>query len=162
MLVYRKKSVSQLKSCYHQVLLPLHSCPKLANFHAQLVYCVIQFIEKDPVLMESFVRGFLKRRPKTAATKEVLFLGELEEIIDVMQPQEFAKLQTLIFTKIGKCIKSEHYQVKSHHPSDCAVTVLWLWCDYECDWDCAVTVLWVAVTVLWGCCDCVVTMLKNL
>lgn len=93
------------------VLLPLHTCLDLINFHPQLVYCVIQFIEKEETLMEMFVKGLIKRWPKMSAVKESLFLGELEEIMDVMQPQEFAKLHHVIFTQIAKSIRSEHYQV---------------------------------------------------
>lgn len=95
-----------------QVLLPLHSSKKLSNFHPQLVYCVIQFVEKDPILLESFTLGFLQRWPIVSSVKECLFLGELEEIIDIMQPKEFEKLQRPIFMIIAKCIKDESYQVR--------------------------------------------------
>ena len=44
-------------------------------------------------------------------TKESLFLGELEEIIDVMQPREFGKLQHIMFHQLARSIKSNHYQV---------------------------------------------------
>lgn len=94
-----------------KVLLPLHICKDLSFFHPQLVYCVMQFVEKDDKLMISFVRGFLKRWPRQTAVKEVLFLGELEEIIDVMQPREFAILQEVIMKQIASSLRSEHYQV---------------------------------------------------
>jgi len=35
-----------------RVLLPLHKMKSLAVYHAQLAYCVVQFLEKDPSLTE--------------------------------------------------------------------------------------------------------------
>ncbi|XP_002127811.2 serine/threonine-protein phosphatase 2A 56 kDa regulatory subunit beta isoform [Ciona intestinalis] len=93
------------------VLLPLHTSSKLQQFQAQLVYCVVQYLEKDPSLTEKFTKRFLKLWPKTVTSKEVMFLGELEEIIDVMQPAEFLKVQEDIFLRLAKCIKCEHFQV---------------------------------------------------
>jgi len=93
------------------VLVPLHMCTTLNTFHAQLVYCVVQFVENDEDLMGLFVRGFMKLWPKVCMTKESLFLGELEEIIDVMQPREFGKLQHIMFHQLARSIKSNHYQV---------------------------------------------------
>ena len=95
----------------NHVLLPLHSLPKLQHFHAQLVYCVVQYFEKDPTLAEEFVKKFLKRWPKTSSSKEVLFLDELEELIDVIQPIEFIKIEEVVFRQLARCIKSEQAQV---------------------------------------------------
>ena len=35
-----------------KVLIPLHKTKGLAQYQAQLAYCVVQFLEKDPVLAE--------------------------------------------------------------------------------------------------------------
>jgi len=35
-----------------RVLIPLHSVKSLSVFHAQLAYCVVQFLEKDATLTE--------------------------------------------------------------------------------------------------------------
>ena len=43
--------------------------------------------------------------------KENLFLGELEEIIDVMQPRSFVKLQNIMFQQLARSMRSNHYQV---------------------------------------------------
>uniref|UniRef100_H2Z629 Serine/threonine protein phosphatase 2A regulatory subunit n=1 Tax=Ciona savignyi TaxID=51511 RepID=H2Z629_CIOSA len=93
------------------IILPLHTSPKLQQFQAQLVYCVVQYIEKDPGLTERFTKRYLKLWPKTVSSKEVMFLGELEEIIDILQPIEFAKVHKDIFSQLAKCIRSEHFQV---------------------------------------------------
>uniref|UniRef100_A0A2M4CZ56 Putative serine/threonine protein phosphatase 2a regulatory subunit n=1 Tax=Anopheles darlingi TaxID=43151 RepID=A0A2M4CZ56_ANODA len=74
-----------------KVLLPLHKVKVLSLYHAQLAYCVVQFLEKDASLTEPVVRGLLKFWPKTCSQKEVMFLGEIEEILDVIEPPQFVK-----------------------------------------------------------------------
>ena len=53
------------------MLLPLHKVKCLSLYHAQLAYCVVQFLEKDPTLTEEVIRGLLKYWPKTCSQKEV-------------------------------------------------------------------------------------------
>uniref|UniRef100_A0A4W4HI16 Serine/threonine protein phosphatase 2A regulatory subunit n=1 Tax=Electrophorus electricus TaxID=8005 RepID=A0A4W4HI16_ELEEL len=94
-----------------KVLLPLHSARSLSLFHAQLAYCIVQFLEKDPTLTEPVIRGLLKFWPKTCSQKEVMFLGELEEIVDVIEPTQFVKIQEPLFKQISRCVSSPHFQV---------------------------------------------------
>ncbi len=44
-----------------------------------------QFVEKDPKLAEPVLKALLKYWPVTNSQKEVLFLGELEEILEITQ-----------------------------------------------------------------------------
>lgn len=94
-----------------KVLLPLHKVKVLSLYHAQLAYCVVQFLEKDASLTEPVVRGLLKFWPKTCSQKEVMFLGEIEEILDVIEPPQFVKIQEPLFRQISKCVSSPHFQV---------------------------------------------------
>ncbi|XP_078418363.1 protein phosphatase 2, regulatory subunit B', epsilon isoform X1 [Cetorhinus maximus] len=94
-----------------KVLLPLHTVRTLSLFHAQLAYCIVQFLEKDPALTESVIRGLLKFWPKTCSQKEVMFLGEVEEILDVIEPTQFVKIQDPLFKQISRCVSSPHFQV---------------------------------------------------
>uniref|UniRef100_A0A671R9R4 Serine/threonine protein phosphatase 2A regulatory subunit n=1 Tax=Sinocyclocheilus anshuiensis TaxID=1608454 RepID=A0A671R9R4_9TELE len=94
-----------------KVLLPLHTVRSLSLFHAQLAYCIVQFLEKDPTLTEPVIRGLLKFWPKTCSQKEVMFLGELEEILDVIEPTQFVKIQEPLFKLIARCVSSPHFQV---------------------------------------------------
>uniref|UniRef100_A0A673G389 Serine/threonine protein phosphatase 2A regulatory subunit n=1 Tax=Sinocyclocheilus rhinocerous TaxID=307959 RepID=A0A673G389_9TELE len=55
-----------------KVLIPLHTVRSLSLFHAQLAYCIVQFLEKDPALTEPVIRGLLKFWPKTCSQKEQL------------------------------------------------------------------------------------------
>ncbi|KAJ3194095.1 Serine/threonine-protein phosphatase 2A 56 kDa regulatory subunit delta isoform [Irineochytrium annulatum] len=76
-----------------RVLIPMHKAKSLTLYHPQLAYCVVQFLEKDPGLTEEVVCGLLRYWPKVNSPKEVMFLNEIEEILDVIEPQEFVKIQ---------------------------------------------------------------------
>ena len=60
--------------------------------------------------------ALLKYWPKTHSPKEVMFLNELEEILDVIEPSEFVKVQEPLFRQLAKCVSSPHFQVT--HNSD--------------------------------------------
>uniref|UniRef100_A0A6Q2Y7U2 Serine/threonine protein phosphatase 2A regulatory subunit n=1 Tax=Esox lucius TaxID=8010 RepID=A0A6Q2Y7U2_ESOLU len=94
-----------------KVLVPMHTAKGLALFHAQLAYCVVQFLEKDPILTEPVIRGLLKFWPKTCSQKEVMYLGEIEEILDVIEPTQFKKIQEPLFKQISRCVANPHFQV---------------------------------------------------
>ncbi|XP_035718875.1 serine/threonine-protein phosphatase 2A 56 kDa regulatory subunit gamma isoform-like isoform X1 [Vespa mandarinia] len=94
-----------------KVLLPLHKAKSLSVYHPQLAYCVVQFLEKDPSLTEPVIRNLLKFWPKTHSPKEVMFLNELEEILDVIEPAEFRKVLDPLFRQLAKCVSSPHFQV---------------------------------------------------
>lgn len=94
-----------------RVLLPLHKAKSLAMYHPQLAYCVVQFIEKDSLLTEEVVLGLLRFWPKTNSQKEVMFLNEVEEVLDVIEPQDFVKIQVPLFQQLARCIQSQHFQV---------------------------------------------------
>lgn len=94
-----------------KVLIPLHKPKCLGLYHPQLAYCVVQFLEKDATLTESVIMGLLKYWPKTCSQKEVMFLGEIEEILDVIEPTQFDKIQEPLFKQIAKCVSSPHFQV---------------------------------------------------
>lgn len=94
-----------------KVLMPLHKVKSLSVYHPQLAYCVVQFLEKDPNLTESVVNSLLKFWPKMHSPKEVMFLNELEEILDVIEPAEFTKVMMPLFRQLAKCVSSPHFQV---------------------------------------------------
>lgn len=62
---------------------------------------------------QQVVMALLKYWPKTHSPKEVMFLNELEEILDVIEPSEFVKVQEPLFRQLAKCVSSPHFQV---HP----------------------------------------------
>lgn len=94
-----------------RVLVPLHKPRALSLYHTQLAYCIVQFLEKDPSLTEEVIIGLLRYWPKVSSPKEVLFLIEIEDIFEVIEPSEFVKIQVPLFIQLAKCISSPHFQV---------------------------------------------------
>ncbi|XP_019869337.2 serine/threonine-protein phosphatase 2A 56 kDa regulatory subunit gamma isoform isoform X2 [Aethina tumida] len=99
------------KTFLSRVLMPLHKVKSLSVYHPQLAYCVVQFLEKDPSLTQDVIRHLLKYWPKTHSPKEVMFLNEMEEILDVIEPAEFQKVMVPLFRQLAKCVSSPHFQV---------------------------------------------------
>jgi serine/threonine-protein phosphatase 2A regulatory subunit B' len=95
-----------------RVLIPLHKAHSLQTFHPQLAYCVVQFIEKDAALTDSVIQGLLRYWPKTCSFKEVMFLNELEEILDMIESEHFKHVMDPLFKQISRCLCSSHFQVK--------------------------------------------------
>eukprot|EP00249_Psilotum_nudum_P023766 c28977_g1_i5 orf=905-2521(-) len=94
-----------------RALIPLHKPKCVPMYHQQLSYCITQFIEKDNKLADTVIRGLLKYWPITNSQKEVLFLGELEEVLEAMQSAEFQHCMVPLFRQVGRCLNSSHFQV---------------------------------------------------
>ncbi|CAN8257256.1 unnamed protein product [Cochlearia groenlandica] len=94
-----------------RALIPLHKPKPIAMYHQQLSYCIVQFVEKDYKLADTVIRGLLKFWPLTNCNKEVLFLGELEEVLEATQPVEFQRCMVPLFQQIARCLNSSHFQV---------------------------------------------------
>ncbi|XP_015690016.2 serine/threonine protein phosphatase 2A 57 kDa regulatory subunit B' alpha isoform-like [Oryza brachyantha] len=94
-----------------RALIPLHKPKSVAIYHQQLSYCIVQFVEKDYKLADTVIRGLLKYWPVINCQKEVLFLGELEEVLEATQPVEFQRCMVPLFKQIGRCLNSSHFQV---------------------------------------------------
>ncbi|GAA5987578.1 hypothetical protein JCM11641_005366 [Rhodosporidiobolus odoratus] len=99
------------KTFLTRALIPLHKVKGLALYHPQLAYCVVQFLEKDASLTKDVVEGLLKYWPKVNSPKEVMFLNEVEEILDVIEPVEFQKVEVKLFSQLARCVSSQHFQV---------------------------------------------------
>ncbi|KAI3758176.1 hypothetical protein L6452_05729 [Arctium lappa] len=94
-----------------RALIPLHKPKSINLYHQQLSYCITQFVEKDYKLADTVIKGLLKYWPVTNCGKEILFLGELEEVLDATQPAEFQRCMVPLFRRVGCCINSPHFQV---------------------------------------------------
>jgi serine/threonine-protein phosphatase 2A regulatory subunit B' len=94
-----------------RALIPLHKPKCVSTYHQQLSYCITQFVEKDVKLADTVIRGLLKYWPVTNSSKEIMFLGELEEILEATQPPEFQRCMVPLFRQIARCLKSSHFQV---------------------------------------------------
>ncbi|GAV81128.1 B56 domain-containing protein [Cephalotus follicularis] len=94
-----------------RALIPLHKPKPVTLYHQQLSYCITQFVEKDYKLADTVIRGLLKFWPLTNCQKEVLFLGELEEVLEATQAAEFQRCMVPLFRQIARCLTSSHFQV---------------------------------------------------
>jgi serine/threonine-protein phosphatase 2A regulatory subunit B' len=96
-----------------RVLIPLHKTKGMLAYHRQLAYCVSQFVQKEPVLGGLVVRGILRYWPVTSCQKEILLIGELEELVENIDPDQYRKLALPLCSRITKCLNSWNSQVNS-------------------------------------------------
>ncbi|XP_051116400.1 serine/threonine protein phosphatase 2A 57 kDa regulatory subunit B' beta isoform-like isoform X2 [Andrographis paniculata] len=93
-----------------RILIPLHKSKCVATYHLQLSHCITQFVEKDYRLADIVIKGVLKYWPISNCGKEVLFLGELEEVLELTQSAEFQRCMVPLFKQIGRSINSPNFQ----------------------------------------------------
>lgn len=53
-----------------------------------------------------------------------MFLNELEEILDIIEPAEFQKVLIPLFKQLARCVSSSHFQVR---PSRASVQHNYIW-----------------------------------
>mmetsp|Transcript_26748 Transcript_26748/g.61624 ORF Transcript_26748/g.61624 Transcript_26748/m.61624 type:complete len:472 (-) Transcript_26748:58-1473(-) len=94
-----------------RALIPLQKVRCLSSFFQQLCYCMAQYVEKDPRLAQDIIISMLRYWPVSITSKQVLFLNELEETLELTQSAEFHKVQHALFRRIARCITCPHFQV---------------------------------------------------
>lgn len=94
-----------------KVLMPMHKVKHYQLFHQQLSYCVTQFVDKDASLAVPVVLGLIKFWPRNNSSKHVMFLNELEELLEITQPDEFEKIVEPLFEQLSLSVGSPHFQV---------------------------------------------------
>jgi serine/threonine-protein phosphatase 2A regulatory subunit B' len=99
------------KEFFHRAILPLHKPRTLVTYHKQLLYCMVQFIQKDTSLAVPAITTLLKYWPVTSAKKETLFLHELEEILERVKSEVIEPILKPMFHRLAKCMSSKHCDV---------------------------------------------------
>ncbi|XP_024980341.1 serine/threonine protein phosphatase 2A 57 kDa regulatory subunit B' kappa isoform-like [Cynara cardunculus var. scolymus] len=99
------------KTFLSRALIPLHKPKSVGMYHHQLTYCIVQFIEKEPKLTSVVINGLLKYWPVTSSQKQLMFLSELEELLELIRSDEFEKVMVPLFQRISCCLDSYHFQV---------------------------------------------------
>eukprot|EP00051_Salpingoeca_urceolata_P022636 m.373356 g.373356 ORF g.373356 m.373356 type:complete len:927 (-) comp19997_c5_seq2:146-2926(-) len=99
------------KELLSRILVPLHKHKSLSVYFPQLSYCILQFLEKDPRLVATVIPGLVRVWPKVHALKEVLFLTELDDILDVIVPETFQTVKVPIMRQVVRSCQSQHFQV---------------------------------------------------
>lgn len=94
-----------------RALIPLHKPKCVALYHQQLSYCIIQYVEKDADTATPILNGFFKCWPWSCSSKQVMFLNELEEILELLGADQLAQVSTMLFTNLARCLDSDHFQV---------------------------------------------------
>ena len=95
----------------HRILLPLYSAPGYLTYCAQVSYCTTHLINKERDLVIPTVKGLIKNWPRTDSAREVILIQQLEELLCVMQKEQFVRIQEEYFTRIGQCVASQHFLV---------------------------------------------------
>lgn len=94
-----------------RTLIPLHKNRLLPVYYQQLSLCVVQFAEKDAQLVEKIILGLLRIWPKTNTTKEIMFLNEVEEVLEVTPPELFPRFLVPLCQQLARSLASPHFQV---------------------------------------------------
>lgn len=92
-------------------LMPLHTSEWLRLYHVQLTFCITQFIEKDFHLAPRVITAMLKMWPVTHSRKQVMFLEELEAVLEITRPDLFEKVIKQLWTRLAQCIESPHFLI---------------------------------------------------
>lgn len=95
-----------------RALVPLHKPKCVAAYHLQLSYCMTQFVEKEPSTTELILCGLFKFWPWSSSAKQVLFLNELEDLMELLDDEMLEKLSGPLFKHLGHCLSSTHFQVQ--------------------------------------------------
>ena len=95
----------------NRALIPLHKSKSLPLFHPQLAYCVLQFVDKDPCMAIPVLRGLIRSWPHCNTPKQILFLGEFEDVLELTEPEEFKQMVPEVFLLLRDCVSSDHFQV---------------------------------------------------
>lgn len=94
-----------------RALIPLHKPKCVGLYHQQLSYCIIQYVEKDADTATQILNGFFKFWPWSCSNKQVLFINELEEILELLGAEQLQKVSKTLFTNLARCLDSDHFQV---------------------------------------------------
>lgn len=94
-----------------RALIPLHKPKCVSLYHQQLSYCIIQYVEKDPETAIAILTGFFRCWPWSCSSKQVLFLNELEEILELLGADQLGQISKTLFTNLARCLDSDHFQV---------------------------------------------------
>lgn len=98
---------------FMKVMVPLHRVKTLSTFNTQLQLCIKHFLEKDNQLSVPMLKALLKIWPITNPAKEVVFLNEVEELLDStwsVVSGRFSEFGPKLLKRLIKTSQSMHYQ----------------------------------------------------
>ncbi|GBE62085.1 phosphatase 2a regulatory b subunit [Babesia ovata] len=92
-------------------LTPLHKPSSVRSYHAALSYCMIQYVNKDRSLASVVLQAILKFWPTSSAQAEILFLNEMEEVLNLTESTELSCVVRPVSVRLAHCVSSAHFQV---------------------------------------------------
>lgn len=98
---------------FKKVLVPLHKVKTLATYNTQLQLCTKNYLEKSNQLHIPLILGLLKYWPITCPSKEVIFIQEIEEVLELMSAQadqKFSQYGPMLLRRLLLTSQGMHYQ----------------------------------------------------
>jgi serine/threonine-protein phosphatase 2A regulatory subunit B' len=95
----------------HKALMPLHRPRNVAAYLQQLIYCVSQFVQKDPSTVTFVITGLCKNWPWSSSAKQIVLLNELEEVLELSGHEAAAPALKPFFYMLARCVAAPHFQV---------------------------------------------------
>ena len=96
---------------FKTILIPLHKVQTSHLFHEQLLRCSMLFLSKDHSLALPLAEGLLRYWPFGNSPKEILFLTELQEVLEVCDSAKLEPIIPKLFKRLVKCISGPQLQV---------------------------------------------------
>ncbi|KAI3390066.1 hypothetical protein SNEBB_005747 [Seison nebaliae] len=94
-----------------KVLVPLHKVHSMSRFSTNLSNCMVQYVKKENDLISVILKGLVDYWPLQSSTKEVLFIKEMEELIQLIPLTIFEDNIPLIMKIVKNGLNSSNYQV---------------------------------------------------
>ena len=95
---------------YWQHLTPLFRCRHYACFQSSHMRCILQFLDKQAPVAEGTLSFLLKNWPVPSSTRQIYFLGVIEEMLGVNREID-AEILRKVFRRIADCTCSLHFQI---------------------------------------------------
>jgi len=92
-------------------LIPLHKPKNIIPYHPQLSYCIAQYLEKEPALTELVFKSLIRYWHLANTRKQLLILTEIEDLLQVVEPEQFVNIQEMLFKKLCEAIVSPAFQI---------------------------------------------------
>lgn len=92
-------------------MLPMHKVQTNPAFFEQLMRGCMLYLTKDRALAPLLIEAILKYWPFASTEKEMLFLTELLEVIEVADPVSIDYLIPRLFKRLVKCIGGQNMHV---------------------------------------------------
>lgn len=96
---------------FNNIIIPLHKVQTNTQFFEQLLRCSMIFLTKDRALAVPLLEALLRYWPFAATEKEILFLTELLETLEIADPAAIKHLIPKLFKRLMKCISGNNMHV---------------------------------------------------